>query len=319
MENSNNYKQLMSFHGDHGRYVGLRIMNNILKMFTLGFYYPWARASELQYLYGETEYMGSRFVFHGTGKEIFRGYIKALVLFVLIIGIFIASIASGNSIIMFLGIAFYVVSILAIIPIAIHGANRYRLSRTSWRGIHFGYRGKLGQLYKLILLNGLLTILTGGLYGPWFQVELKKYIYKHRRFGNVEFAFTGRGLDLFLLRLKGFLLIVITLGIYSFWFLRDLARFEANNLKVLQNGKQINVRTTLTGGQIFGTIIINYFIVVLSFGLATGVAINRTMQVIFNSIEFDDAIDANSLQQTEEEYKDAMGDDMAGFLDISIA
>lgn len=316
---TNNYKKLLTFHGDHARYVGLRIINNILKVITLGLYYPWARAAELQYLYNETEYQGSRFVFHGTGKEIFKGFIKSIVLVILIVGVFMLCVSTGNPVLAVVGMIFYIAALFGLIPLAIHGSNRYRLSRSSWRGIHFGYRGKLGELYKLVLLNGILTLITLGLYGSWFEVELKKYIYKNRRFGNVEFKFEGRGLDLFLLCLKSFFLIIITFGIYSFWYIKNLIHFEVSNIKVLQNGKQINIRSTLTGGEIFGMLIINYFIVVFTLGIGTGIAINRTLTKVFSSIEFDDELDANSMLQTEQEYKDAMGDDLAGFLDISIA
>jgi uncharacterized membrane protein YjgN (DUF898 family) len=316
---TNNYKKLLTFHGDHGRYVGLRIINNILKVITLGLYYPWARAAELQYLYSETEYQGSRFVFHGTGKEIFKGFIKSIVLVILIVGVFLLCVSTGNPVMAVVGTIFYIAALFGIIPLAIHGSNRYRLSRSSWRGIHFGYRGKLGELYKLVLLNGLLTVITLGLYGSWFEVELKKYIFAHRRFGNVEFKYEGKGLNLFLLRLKSMLLIIITLGIYSFWYIKNLIQFEVNSIKVLQNGKQINIRSTLTGGEIFGMLIINYFIVVFTLGIGTGIAINRTLNKVFSSIEFDDELDPNSMQQTEQEYKDAMGDDLAGFFDISIA
>lgn len=312
------FLQLTKFHGDHARYVGLRIINNLLTALTLGLYYPWARAAELKYLYGETEYIDTRFVFHGTGREIFRGFIKAIVLFVLVIGIFMLCVASGNPAIILLGVVFYLASIFAIVPLAIHGSNRYRLSRTSWRGIHFGYRGKLGELYKIVLINSLLTLITFGLYGSWAEVEIKKYLYAHRRFGNVTFRFDGKGSTLFFIRLKGMFLMVITLGIYSFWFLRDLARFEADNIKVLQDGRQINARTTLTGGKIFGMVITNYLIVIFTLGIGTGIAINRILQTTIGSLEFDAAIDANNLVQTEEEYKDATGDDLAGLFDIPI-
>ena len=67
MENTQ-FKKLLKFNGDHGRLIGLRIMNNILTVITLGFYYPWAKTAYLKYLYGETEFMESRFTFHGTGK-----------------------------------------------------------------------------------------------------------------------------------------------------------------------------------------------------------------------------------------------------------
>ena len=42
------------------------------------------------------------------------------------------------------------------------------------------------------------------------------------------------------------------------------------------------------------------------------------MRTVMENIEFDNEIDADSLVQTEAEYKDASGDDLAGMLDISI-
>jgi hypothetical protein len=42
------------------------------------------------------------------------------------------------------------------------------------------------------------------------------------------------------------------------------------------------------------------------------------MRAAFDNIEFDKAIDPDMLLQTEEEYKDATGDDLAGMLDISM-
>jgi uncharacterized membrane protein YjgN (DUF898 family) len=219
---------------------------------------------------------------------------------------------------MIIGFAVFFVGFMLLIPLAIHGSNRYRLSRSSWRGIHFGYRGKLGELYKLYLLNGLLTIVTAGLYSSWFQVELKKYIYGHMRFGNIEFKYTGKGLDLFIIRLKGAIFMVLTLGIYSFWYMKNLAQFEMQNLKIVQGEKEINVRTSITAGQIFGMIFSNYFIILFTLGIGTGIAINRFMRVVFDNIEFDSEIDPDKLVQTELEYKDASGDDLAGMLDLTI-
>ncbi len=312
------FKKLLKFHGDHNRLVSLRILNNILKVFTFGLYYPWARANTLQYMYGETEYLDTRFVFHGTGREIFKGFIKAVAIFAALYTIFFVCLLSEHEMYYALGFLVFFTGLFGLIPLAIHGSNRYRMSRTSWRGIHFGYRGNLKEFYRIYLSNGLLTLITLGLYSSWFQVEVKKYIYGHTRFGNIEFRFTGRGLDLFIIRLKGFIFSVLTLGIYSFWFFRNLARFEMENLKIIQNGKEINMRTSISAGTIFGMLLSNYFIILFTFGIGTGIAINRFMRVSFENIEFDASIDPNTLVQTEEEYKDAMGDDLAGILDISM-
>lgn len=317
MENAE-YKKLMRFHGSHNTLVSLRIINNILKVVTLGFYYPWARVAVLNYMYGESEFQGSRFVFHGTGKEIFKGYIKGLFLLILLYSLIFYSGYTEDPIEKVVCILVFFVGFTAIIPLIIHGAMKYRLSRSSWRGIHFGYRGEIGEFYKMYIGNMLLTMVTFGLYSSWMQVAVKKYLYGHARFGNIEFSFTGRGMDLFIIRLKGVFLSIITLGIYLFWYVRDLARFEFSNIKITQDGRQINVRTSITPGKLFGMMITNYFIIVLTLGIGTGIAINRFMRVSFENLEFDGEIDTDRLLQTEEEYKDATGDDMAGFLDISI-
>ena len=72
-----------------------------------------------------------------------------------------------------------------------------------------------------------------------------------------------------------------------------------------------------TSGEI-KLIFVNYLIIIFTLGIGTGIAINRVMRTVMENIEFDSEIDANSLMQTEAEYKDASGDDLAGMLDISI-
>ncbi len=316
-ENST-FRKLLKFNGDHGQLIGLRIINNILTAITLGIYYPWSRAAYLKYIYSETEYMGTRFVFHGTGKEMFIGFLKAIGIIVGLYVFLLLCVFSQIVALMLLGILVFYVAIIVLIPIAVHGSNKYRLSRTSWRGIHFGYRGQLGEFMKMYLLEFFLTAITFGIYASWMHVKVNKYIKGNTRFGNIEFSFEGDGTDLFLIKLKGFFLTLITLGIYSFWYYKDLIAFELDNTKIIQNGKQIQLRTSITAGKIFELIVVNYLIIIFTLGIGTGIAINRVMRTVMENIEFDSEIDANSLVQTEAEYKDASGDDLAGMLDISI-
>lgn len=317
MENKE-FKKLLKFNGDHSQLIGLRIINNLLTVLTLGFYYPWARASYLKYIYGETEFMNTSFIFHGTGKEMFIGFIKAIGLLMGLYILLLLCVFSKIVVLMVVGILLFYIAILLLIPIAIHGSNKYRLSRTSWRGIHFGYRGNLGEFIKLYLLEGFLTIVTFGIYSAWMEVKITRYIRENTRFGNIEFKFEGEGSDLFLIKIKGMFLMIFTLGIYSFWYFKDLIQFHINNTKIVQDNKLINIQSTMTGGKIFSLIIINYLIVVFTLGIGTGIAINRVMRATMENIEFDSEIDANNLVQTESEYKDASGDDLAGMLDISI-
>ena len=166
----------IKFYGDGAKYFGILIVNLLLTIVTLGLYYPWARAKNLQYLYGETEFAGSRFAFHGTGKEMFKGFIKAIAIVGVLVIILQASQFSKNGAMMVIGFTIYILGILTLIPLAIHGGLRYRMSRTSWRGIHFGYRGNLRELFGICFKGMLLTILTLGIYGSWFQCNLRRYL-----------------------------------------------------------------------------------------------------------------------------------------------
>lgn len=317
MEN-NEYTKLLKFNGDNAKAIGLIIINQILTIITIGIYYPWAKAAYLKYVYGESEYMESRFEFHGTGKEMFKGFIKAVAFIIVVYGVLIACMLSLNKPLMVFGYLFFLTAIILVIPIAIHGSNKYRLSRSSWRAIHFGYRGDLKEFTKLFLKEIGLTLVTFGIYSAWMHASLRKYILGHTRFGNIEFKFTGEGDKLFFIRLKGIFLIIVTLGIYSFWYMKELVAYEVNNTKILQGSKEISVRSTLTGGDIFVLFITNYLIIIFTLGIGFGIALNRSMRIIYSNIEFDSEIDTNNLIQTEDEYKDATGDDMTDLLDISI-
>ena len=51
---------------------------------------------------------------------------------------------------------------LILVPLALVGARRYRLSRMSWRGIRFSFRGPASDFVKLFVLGTFLTSLTFG-------------------------------------------------------------------------------------------------------------------------------------------------------------
>lgn len=100
------------------------IVNLLLQIVTLGFYYPWGKANQLQYLYGHTVFENDPFQFHGTGKEMFVGFIKAILCIVVIVGIFTMLTFMGFQVLAFL---VYILSLTAIIPLVIHGSYRYRM------------------------------------------------------------------------------------------------------------------------------------------------------------------------------------------------
>ncbi|MRG45068.1 DUF898 family protein [Chitinophaga sp. SYP-B3965] len=305
----------LTFHGSGETYFGILIVNMLLTIVTLGFYYPWARAKELQFFYSNTEMEGSPFSWNGTGAEIFKGFIKA-------VGIFLALIAV-NVIFRYLkipvvGMVFYILSLILLIPIAIHGANRYHWSRTSWRSIRFGYRGDRNEFVKLFIKEILLTIVTIGIYGSWAAMNIRNYILGNLRFGSGEFTYEGDGWEFFKMNIKGYFLTLFTLGIYFFWWQADAFRYSIDKLRLLHGNKSYNFQSKATGGAFAGLLIVNMLIFIFTLGFGYAWVQVRTIKFIFANVEIDGDIALVDLQQTEEEYRNALGEDLADMMDLSV-
>lgn len=303
----------LEFNGKGSEFFSVIIVNWLLTVLTLGFYYPWAKARKLQFLYGETSLNGDSFSFHGTGKEMFKGFIKAILIIGVLYGLFFLFLYLQLPI---LGIGILYLGILALLPFAIHGSYRYRMSRTSWRGIRFGYRGDRKEFSINFFKWLLYTICTFGIYASWMSINMRNYVLGNIRFGDVEFNSNGDGGDYFMLNLKGYLLTVITLGIYSFWWQKDLFEYYINNLSLSKEDKEIALNSTVTGEGFFSLAIVNLLIIIGTLGIGYAWVVTRTMKYIFENIEMEGNIDLNLLLQTEENYKDATGEDIGDFLDM---
>jgi uncharacterized membrane protein YjgN (DUF898 family) len=312
------------------KFYSIQITNLLLIILTLGLYYPWARAATMRFIYQETELAGSRFIFHGKGKEMFRGFIKIFSTFVLSCILFYFLLDSTvfvdlpQSLDMTIVEVIYAVYVtifvlgLLLTPLIIHGSMKYRLSRTSWRGIHFGYRGTLGGIYKVYTGGLLLTILTFGFYSPWFSVSLRKYVIGNIRMGNLKFAYEGTGADYFFIHLPAFFLIPLTLGLYYFWYQRDLFNFYIDNIVVEQNNKKCYFQSKADVWGIIEWVVVNYLIISFTFGLAIPWAILRTLKFAVNNIIIYGEFNVDDIHQTEQEYKDATSDDLSTMMDVGI-
>jgi uncharacterized membrane protein YjgN (DUF898 family) len=308
----------LKFNGSGGALFGILIVNFLLTVITLGLYYPWAKAKRMKYMYAETELDGSRFTFHGTGPEMFKGFIKAIGLLLIVIGVLLLAVISGNMFLMIIGFLFYIVAFLIITPLAIHGSMKYRMSRTSWRSIHFGYRGNRKELIFFYLKGLFLTFITLSIYLAWFSCNLRRYIIGNIRFGSISFKYEGKGGDLFLMNLKGIFLSILTLGIYSFWWFRDIMKFYINNIKIVKNEREYNINFNASAGDIFILFLINYLLVIFTLGIAIPWVMVRNIKFIYENSMIDGEFDTSNIQQTEEDYKDATGEDMLDMLDLNI-
>lgn len=303
----------LAFFGKGGEFFKIQIVNTILNILTLGLYYPWAKEKSLKYIYSKSVFDETPFVFSGTGSEMFKGFVKALIILVLLYGAFFYLTMIESP-----GWAFLLLyaGLLFITPLAIHGSYRYRMAKTSWKGIRFGYTGNRNQLVGLFFKGILFTTLTLGFYGSWFAINLRRYIMSNIKVGNARFVYTGDGGDYFWLNLKGYFLSVVTLGIYAFWWQKDQFEFFVNNLRLEQDEDAVFFHSTATGGGFAGLMIVNLLILVFTLGLGYAWVVTRTMNFVMNNIEVKGYYSFESLQQAQEEYSDATADDMADLLDF---
>ena len=163
----------MSFHGTGGSLFGIHIVNLFLTVVTLGFYYFWGKVKVRSYLLSQTELEGDRFAYHGTGKELLYGFLKAVLLVglpLMVLNVVLGLLATSPIIETIVGFLSSVL-VLALLPVAIVGARRYRLSRTSWRGVRFSFRGGVREFVRLFLWGALLSTVTLGLYYPIFDAR----------------------------------------------------------------------------------------------------------------------------------------------------
>lgn len=298
------------FTGEGSRYFGIWAVNIILTIITLGLYYPWAKAAIRKFFWNETQLEDDRFVFHGTGKEMFRGFVIAYVIFAsLIASIYIFP----------MGILIFYLGLFLLAPIAIFGGWRYRMSRTSWRGIHFSFKGKLGDFLKMYYLNLLLSITTLGIYASWMRVEVMKYLFGHTQLGNYKLDFVGEGGSLFGINILGGILFYPTLGIYSAWFMANRFNFTMENIVIHHENGSHRMISELKGSDVLKELLINIVLIFCTLGIAFPWIAMRWMRLYTQNIAIPKEVDLNGLVQREvDDYDDATGDDMMDILDVGL-
>jgi uncharacterized membrane protein YjgN (DUF898 family) len=244
----------------------------------------------------------------------FRGFIKVILGYVLLLMMFFFL----NLINPILAVILLYLAILFFIPFAIHGSFKYKMSRTSYRGIRFGYRGDRKEFILNFIKWIFLSIITLGIYSFWMDMKVRKYTHENIRYGDVEFTNTSNGGDWFGVVLIGYFATVFSLGIYFFWWQKDIFEYYINNIGMKKGDQIVKCHSTATGGGFFKLIMGNLLIIIFSFGLGIAWADMRIQKFIFDHIKMEGDINFTEISQTEEEYKDAFGEDAMDFFEIEI-
>ena len=304
----------LSFHGAGGQLFGIYLLNTLLTIITLGFYSFWGKTKVRAYLWGKTQFEGDRFVYHGTGRELLNGTFKAMLVFGFPLTLLntLPKFLEPKEILQVAALVLTYVMAMSFIPVAMVGARRYRFSRTSWRGIHFSFRGQTWEFLRLFFGGWVLTFLTLGLYYPFFDTRRHGFMVSNSYFGSKRFKFDGAGRDLFKAYLLALLLSLPTLGLYWFWFMAKKQRYfwEHSHLDTL------HFRSTVTGARLLAFYLGNFFLLILTLGLSWSWVVIRKVRFNFAYLTLEGVMDTARVRQ-EAQAASATGDALAGFMDAS--
>ena len=101
-----------------------------------------------------------------------------------------------------------------------------------------------------------------------------------------------------------------------FWWQKSLFQYYIDNLSLHHKDDKIRLKSTASGGDFFGLIVVNLLMLIFTLGIAYPWVLTRSLKFIFSKIEIVGNIDTEQLVQTEKEYTDATGEDMSDMLDL---
>jgi uncharacterized membrane protein YjgN (DUF898 family) len=103
----------------------------------------------------------------------------------------------------------------------------------------FSFGGKFGEFISLFIGNLLLTIITLGIYSPWFMTRMYKFFASNATFDEHNFEFKGKGSDLFVIFLVALIIPmifvwgIVVIGAFAGGFMKALVHYELPELSGL--------------------------------------------------------------------------------------
>jgi uncharacterized membrane protein YjgN (DUF898 family) len=302
------------FHGSAGTLFGIWLVNILLTLVTLGVYRFWGKVRVRRYVLSQASFDGDRFAYHGTGKELLVGFVKAALFIGLpIAAMNLAGLLSGDKLLSGAARVLTWGALMVVLPMAMVGARRYRLSRTSWRGIRFSFRGAARDFVKIFLAGAFLTPLTLGLYYPTFETRRHAFFVSHAYLGQRRFRFDGRSRDLFWSYLAAVLLTIPTLGLYWFWFDAKKTRYFWEHTSF----EGARFRSTVTGRLLLNLTVGNLLLLLVTLGLAWPLAVVRNARLTVACLSLAGQLDLAAIVQ-EPQTVPATGDALSSFFGIDV-
>jgi uncharacterized membrane protein YjgN (DUF898 family) len=182
--------------------AGTCLFNAAMAVLTVGVYSFWGRTEIRRRQWSSVRLDGEPLVYHGTGLELFKGFIGVLLLVLLPMFLISTALliiygqASG-------GWVLYQIALFAVVypvlkALATYRARRYRLARTSWRGVRGSMLGSSAEFAFLSWATSLLYPLTLGWIAPWRALYIQRFLAGDTMLGDRALEMKGSTPSLYL-------------------------------------------------------------------------------------------------------------------------
>jgi uncharacterized membrane protein YjgN (DUF898 family) len=209
-------RPVLAYDGRISELYGVFLLNLLLTIITLGIFRFWAITRIRRYLWSHMRFEDTRFTYTGRGRELFFGFLLAMLILILLAGVAVGLalvLAKFHPVLAAIPIVAAYLGLFILFGAAHFSAQRYRLSRTEWRGIRGGMEGsalRYGVSWLLWLLASIVTLYQAV---PWMQVGLARRRIDASRFGSAAFRCEARAGRLYLTWLATILGYVLLLAV----------------------------------------------------------------------------------------------------------
>lgn len=186
------HARAIEFTGTLREYLPIVVTNTLLTIATLFIYRSWAKARSRRYLWGRTWLIDDELFWSGTGKEMFVGFLVAVILlgiagFAVNIGLPVLALRAGLAFAAAALVTLYLVGFF-LYAIARFRALRYRLSRTWWHGMSGGSDSPGWSYARKAVGYYLAAFFSLGFLYPWAQAKLWNERWREMSFGGQPFS-----------------------------------------------------------------------------------------------------------------------------------
>jgi uncharacterized membrane protein YjgN (DUF898 family) len=283
----------IEFRGTGGGLFAISFVNFLLNLCTLGIWFAWGRVRELRFLVGSTWVAGDPMSFHGRGGELFRGLLFAFFVFIAPLYALLYLATGLTGVLSVLGTIAVYVGFGLLVSVVSVASLRYRLPRTKWRGIRFGFDGKPMEFLGGFVWRAALVVISLGFYSPIYSCWRRKWILSRTRFGTEFFDCDAEPQPLYGAFVACWFLGFFTLGLSWLWYQGHLQAYLWNHSR-LGNSR---FTSTMTGGGWLELQLVNLFLVVVTLGVGASWVITRMHAFLFSHLTLDGTLDLAAIKQ----------------------